>query len=215
MVSRRYLPLIGAMMAALAAIAVASFLFWQQILGNGQVDTAATGEVITAPGLSMGGPFTLTAHTGEEVSSSAFEGDFMLIYFGYTFCPDICPLELATMAATLDILAETDPEVAEAVKPVFITVDPARDTVDVIGEYVAAFHPDFVGFTGGETEVASLAREFRVYVAKHPPDEYGDYLVDHTGYVYLMGPNGEFVTLFQGGNPPEILAEGLRRRVKG
>lgn len=213
MISRRSFPLIGAMLAALAAIAVAAFLFWHQIIGNGGPDAAATGEVVVAPGVTMGGPFALTEHTGRAVTDAAYAGKFMLIYFGFTFCPDICPTELNAMAVAVDLLGEEDAAMAEAVTPIFITVDPARDTVEVVAEYVSAFHPRMVGLTGSESDIAELAREYRVYFSKNPPDEDGDYLVDHTSYVYLMGPDGGFVTLFKGGTAPENLANGIRRYV--
>jgi protein SCO1/2 len=126
----------------------------------------------------IGGPFTLTDQTGRRVTAEDFRGRFMLVYFGYTFCPDICPLGLQTVAQALD---ELPPEVQDQVAPVFITVDPARDTVEVVRDYVALFHPRLIGLTGSEAEIADALRAWRVYARKaETKDGDGAYLVDHS-----------------------------------
>jgi protein SCO1/2 len=167
------------------------------------------GAVLITAAADIGGPFSLTDHTGKAVTDRDFRGRYMLIYFGYTFCPDVCPTELQTMAQAMQILGAA----GENVVPVFITVDPARDTVAAVKDYVAAFHPRMVGLTGSAEQVAAAAKEYKVYSRKAPgtPVEAKDYLVDHTSLLYLVGPEGEVKALFKGGTRPEMLAKELER----
>jgi cytochrome oxidase Cu insertion factor (SCO1/SenC/PrrC family) len=186
--------------AALVAIVVAAGLLWRW--DAGQVQTSA-GEGL------IGGSFTLTDHHGTRVTEQDFAGRFMLIYFGYTFCPDICPTSLTVMAAAVDELPK---EQAEQVVPVFITVDPARDTVEQLAAYAPLFHPRLVALTGSEEEVREAARAYRVYY--QVPDEEGDaYLVDHSSFVYLMGPDGSYRTHFGIDASPEAMAEAIGKEI--
>lgn len=209
---RKTIPLIGAMLAALAAIALAALVVWHQMSGGGG-GARSNGEAVVAPGIEMGGAFELTGRSGEPVTDQAFHGQFMLIYFGYTSCPDICPTELSSMAAALDILDESNSAASQKVTPVFITIDPERDTVEIVEEYAAAFHPRMVGLTGDAETIDAVARKYRVFYSKGTLDEDGFYLMNHSGYVYLMGPDGEFVTMFTGGTDPANIAEALNRYV--
>ena len=154
----------------------------------------------------IGGPFSLVDQNGRGVSAEDFRGRFMLVYFGYTFCPDVCPLELQTMTAALSKLP---PDVAHAVVPVFITVDPARDTVAVMHDYVAAFSPQLVGLTGSEAEIASAMKAYRVYAEKADPGATKDYLVNHSAFVYLMGPDGHYVSHFGRDTDAATMAEKI------
>ncbi len=157
----------------------------------------------------IGGPFSLTDHTGKAVTHEDFKGKLMLVFFGYTYCPDICPAELQVMSAALDALG-TD---AEKVTPVFITVDPARDTVEQMASYVASFHPRLVGLTGSEEAVKAAAKAYRVYFAKAGETNSTDYLVDHSAFVYLMSREGEYLTHFSYGTPADKLAAGIRKHL--
>jgi protein SCO1/2 len=150
--------------------------------------TTATGAA------QVGGSFTLVDQTGAVRTEADFRGAFMLVYFGYTFCPDVCPVALSTMGAALDSLGERGADVT----PVFITVDPARDTVARLKDYAAHFHPRLVALTGTAERVAATARAYRVYFAKRGDDgpEGDEYLVDHTSIVYLMDPEGRYVLHF-------------------
>ena len=145
-------------------------------------------------GKAFGGPFRLTDQDGRVRTDQDFRGRYMLIVFGYTFCPDICPLELSMVAEVLDGLGAE----GEKIQPIFVTIDPARDTVPVLKDYVASFHPRLVGLTGTEPEIAALAKAYRVHRRKvvYDPDRPADYLVDHGSFMYLMGPDGAFRTLF-------------------
>ncbi len=141
-------------------------------------------------GAVVGGPFTLQNSQGQTVTDRTFRGKYMLVYFGYTHCPDVCPTTLSTIAQALKQLGPK----AERIVPLFITVDPARDTQAVMGKYTALFSPQIVGLTGTPAEIARVAGAYHVYFAKRPsgkaPD---DYSVDHSSVIYLMGPNGKFV----------------------
>ncbi len=154
----------------------------------------------------VGGPFTLVDHTGKTVTDADFRGRYLLIYFGYTYCPDVCPTTLQTMTQALDLLGEK----AERVQPLFITVDPERDTADVLADYVTAFHPRLIGLTGAADQIARAAKAYGVYYAKAEPSEPdAPYLMDHSSFVYLMGPDGRYLTVFPHGTAPEDMAKTL------
>jgi protein SCO1/2 len=157
---------------------------------------------------SVGGPFTLVNHKGEQVTEKDFLGGYMLVFFGYTYCPDVCPTALSDIAGVLDMLSE---EKAQKITPVFVSVDPARDTPAHLAEYVGFFHPRTVGLTGSEEQIKAAARAYRVYYRKNDPaggDEQ-DYLVDHTSIIYLIGPEGNLVTHFSHGTDPQAMAERI------
>ncbi len=144
---------------------------------------------------SIGGPFTLTEHTGKVVTERDFRGKFMLLTFGYTYCPDVCPTTLSKMATALDLLGEA----ATAVTPVFFSIDPARDTPEHLKEYVGFFHPRLRGLTGTPEQVAAAAKVFKIYYAKAKSEagaDADDYTMDHSALTYLIGPDGKFLTYF-------------------
>lgn len=161
----------------------------------------------------VGGEFTLTNQDGKIVTNKDFEGKYMLIYFGYTFCPDVCPTELQVMTGALEQLGDD----AKAIQPVFVSVDPDRDTPAVMKEYVANFYPGMIGLTGSKKQVAAAAKVYRVFFSKveekgTDPDAYA---VDHSSIIYLMGPKGEFVKHFSYGTDPAKLAKGIKAATKG
>lgn len=168
------------------------------------VPVAADGQV------PIGGPFRLVDQDGNPVTEADLKGRWTLIYFGYTWCPDACPLGLDTMAGALDALP---PGTAEKIQPILITVDPARDTPAVLKEYVSAFHPRLIGLTGTPDEVQAAVREWRVYVRKGEPRPDGNYLVDHSTFTYLMGPDGRYVTHFGHDTTPAAMAARLQELV--
>ena len=159
--------------------------------------------------VTVGGPFALTDQSGHPVTDQTFRGKWMLVYFGYTFCPDVCPTELQAVANALDALG---PE-ATKIAPLFITSDPARDTVQAMAGYVKLFDPRLIGLTGTEAEIARVAREYRVYYAKVQPKDRADYLMDHSSFLYLMGPDGSFRAIFHPGISPQDLANSLRAKM--
>lgn len=165
-------------------------------------------------GATMGGPFTLTTHQGRRVSDTDFAGKYRLIYFGYSFCPDVCPVDLQTLSAGLRQFESEDPERAEKVQPIFITVDPRRDTVEALSRYVAAFHPRLIGLTGSEEEIARTARAYAItYQAQPPATAGGEYLVDHLRIAVLYGPEGEPVAIIPHDEGPSGVASELDKWV--
>ena len=162
-----------------------------------------------AQAASIGGPFELVDHTGETVTEESFDDRYLLVYFGYAYCPDICPTELLIMGQAVDELGD----LGEEVQPLFITVDPARDTVEYLAEYVPSFHPRLVGLTGSHEQIHTAARAYRVYYRLNEPDEHGNYLVDHTSYIYFMDPDGDYLTHFVFGQGPEKMAEIIREHL--
>lgn len=156
----------------------------------------------------VGGPFSLVDQSGKTVTDADFRGRYMLVYFGYTYCPDVCPAGLQVMAAALDKLGAK----AERVAPVFITLDPARDTPARLGEYVKSFDPRLVGLGGSEEALAKVAKAYRVYSKKIvDPKAPADYTLDHSSIIYLMDPKGEFVMHFTHATNPDTIAERLAK----
>jgi cytochrome oxidase Cu insertion factor (SCO1/SenC/PrrC family) len=172
------------------------------------------GKSVITGQADVGGPFRLIDQTGKSVSDADFRGRYMLVYFGYSFCPDVCPTTLAVMAQALDKLG---PERARRVVPVFITIDPARDTPKVLGDYMKAFGPSFVGLTGSEAAIKDAEKKYRVYAVKKPLDPSkgmkGGYGVDHSSVLYLMGPNGKLVSFYDEAVSPDDLAKDIRQKI--
>ncbi len=158
-------------------------------------------------GPAIGGPFRLIDQTGKTVTDADYRGKLMLVYFGYTFCPDVCPTTLGAMAQAYDQLS---PAQRDQVVPIFITVDPERDTVDQMASYVANFSPALVGLTGSPDEVKPVLQEYRVYAAKAEGNG-PNYSVDHSSIIYLMDKNGKFSTHFDGNASPPQIAEGVKK----
>jgi len=156
----------------------------------------------------IGGAFQLTNHRGEQVTDVTYAGDHMLIYFGYTFCPDICPLGLQTMMTAYDELPTV---MQNAVTPIFVTIDPERDTVSALADYVDLFHPDLIGLTGSSDEIADIAKAYRIFYAKVTNVESpADYLVNHSVSTYLMAPNSKYIARFGHDSSPDDLSIGVK-----
>jgi protein SCO1/2 len=155
---------------------------------------------------SVGGPFTLTDQTGRQRSDAEFRGKLMVVYFGYTFCPDVCPADLMAITQALDALGPA----AGGVQPIFITIDPERDTKG-LADYVASFHRSLVGLTGSPEEIRKVANSYKAFYVKVPGERGGDYSVDHAGVIYLMGRNGEYLGFMPPQTDPGKLTEVLRK----
>jgi protein SCO1/2 len=169
---------------------------------------AGPGVATTGTAL-IGGPFTLVGEDGKPVTDQAFRGKYMLVFFGFTHCPDICPAELQVMSAALD---ELGPKANEII-PMFITLDPERDTPRVVADYVKNFGRRFVGLTGSPEQVAEAAKAYRVTYSKFQKEgaKPDDYTIDHSALVFLMGNDGEYLAHFAYGTPAAKMAETLRR----
>ena len=155
--------------------------------------------------------FTLTAHTGEQVSLSDFRGKWVVLYFGYTFCPDVCPLTLADLARAMRLL---DAKQADRVQVVMISVDPERDTPQRLAQYVPVFHPAFLGLTGSEEALAAAATPFGIYYARQEVGGASGYLVDHTASVTVLDDQGRVRLIWPFGVSAEMMAEDLRGLVR-
>jgi cytochrome oxidase Cu insertion factor (SCO1/SenC/PrrC family) len=192
---------------ARALIAVASlFLSDGLALAEEQPSAAQMMDDLMYSRGSVGGPFTLTDATGKPRSDSEFRGKLMIVYFGYTYCPDVCPADLMAITQALDALGP----LADGVQPVFITIDPERDT-KVLGEYVNAFHHSLVGLTGSPEEIRKVANAYKAFYVKVLDAQGGDYSIDHTGVIYLMGRNGEYLGFMPPQTSPDRLKEILRK----
>ena len=161
---------------------------------------------------AVGGPFQLVDQSGKPLSDRDFRGRYLLIYFGYTFCPDVCPTTMGVMAEALTKMGGD----AARVTPLFITIDPARDTPKVLKDYVAAFGPRFVGLTGNAAQIAAVEKAYKVYAKKTPLDPNkpnGNYAMDHSSVIYLVGPDGRLVTYYDEVISPADLAADLKKRI--
>lgn len=198
--SRRTLLL--ALLIGLAAGVMSAVLL--ATLPSGTPTVQSTGKAL------VGGPFALTDASGKRVTEKNFSGRPLLVYFGFTHCPDVCPAGLQIIAAALDKLGDK----AKGMGAVFITVDPERDTPQLLGQYVASFHKDIVGLSGTPEDIAAVTKAYRVYVKKVPdeasPDEYS---VDHSSFMYLMDGNGEYVRHFPHSVDATELAEVLSKAI--
>jgi protein SCO1/2 len=157
----------------------------------------------------IGAPFTLSDPAGRRVSLADFRGRLVLLYFGFASCPDVCPTDLALIGAALVQLGPA----AREVQPLFVTLDPARDTPAVLREYAAAFHPRFIALTGTEDEVRRVATDFKVFFEKVELPATQTYAIDHTAYTFLLDRKGEFVILFPPGTPADRMEYMLREQL--
>jgi protein SCO1/2 len=189
----------GLVFVGLAAAAI--FLALKQ--PEGPVSPAA----VNISGAEIGGPFALTDHTGAPISSAGLIDGPVLIYFGYTFCPDICPVDVSVMASAVDLLDEQGFDVT----PVFITIDPERDTPEALAHYAEAMHPRMVALTRTEAEIKAAADAYKIYYERVDlADSAADYLMNHTTFTYFVMPDG-VRTLFRNGFPPEEMAGEVAR----
>lgn len=167
----------------------------------------SAGGVQLPAGMALGGAYSLVNQDGRTVTQADFDGQLMVAYFGYTFCPDVCPTELGNIAGAMDLLS---PAEAERVTPALFTIDPERDTPEQLKLYVSNFHPRMVGLTGTPEQVSEAARRFRVFYAKVNRPEMSEYLMDHSSFIYLIGQGGIVRTLLRPQSPPEEIAQAIR-----
>jgi len=186
----------------IAAVAVAAGLLWHA--GD---SLSGANRVVSQGETSIGGPFTLIDQDGKIRRAADFRGRFLLVYFGYSNCPDICPTTLAVMGDALERLGPG----AERVVPIFITIDPERDTTHVLKSYLKAFGPRFIGLTADAKAVAAAAHAWRVYYRKRPLG--GGYAMDHSSHIYLMGPDGRFIAVYDETLGPDGLAQALKKQI--
>jgi len=187
-------------------VGVMSLMLYRAASQNNSVANTAASNLYKA---EVGGNFTLTNHNGQTVTNKDYLGKYMVVFFGYTYCPDVCPTALQNMTDALDMLADK----AEFVQPLFITVDPERDTPAVLNNYVKNFHPSLVALTGNDQQIAIAGANYRAYYAKaiEPGADQDDYLMAHSSIIYLMGPDGKFISSFNHETSPEKMANTLKK----
>ncbi|MFW2850994.1 SCO family protein [Sphingomonas sp. TX0543] len=164
-------------------------------------------------GASIGGAFSLTDQNGRVTTDRDFAGKYRIMYFGYTFCPDICPLDVQNISAAVKIVEKEQPGLGARIVPVFVTIDPARDNPAALRQFTAAFHPRLVGLTGSPDQIARVAREYGVYYARGQGSA-GGYLMDHSRAAYLMAPDGKPLALLSQEGPPRKIADEIERWAK-
>lgn len=182
------------------------------LAGCGQSPTGPT-ERPPLEGAAIGGPFTLVDKTGKAVRWDDFAGKYRIVYFGYTFCPDACPMDVQAAMQGFARFDKEHPALAARVQPIFISIDPARDTPQIVGEFAAAFSPRLLGLTGTPEQVQTAAKAFAVYYAKGKQTS-GGYLMDHSRVTYLMGPKGEAIAMLPVDKGPDAVATELAKWVK-
>ena len=157
----------------------------------------------------VGGPFELIDQTGRTRTDADFQGKLLILYFGYTYCPDVCPTDLMQIGLAIDKLGAAGAQV----QPLFITVDPERDTPSVLADYVSSFNPRIVGLTGTPAQVRAVVDAYKAYYAKVFPEGSAIYLIDHTGFIYLMGGSGEYLGFFPPGTSADRMVEIIRQHL--
>ena len=190
---------------SLIALAVSAGVAAWQVDSERSARQAETPAVSPYAAAGIGGPFELVDHHGETVTDETYRGRFLLIYFGYTYCPDVCPTELYEMVTAVDLLGDA----AAGVQPMFVSVDPERDTVELMADYVALFHPDLIGLTGSREQIDAVTQAYRVFFRRVDSPDFADYLMDHSAQIFLVGPDGQMRDMFSPGTTPETMAERL------
>ena len=165
-------------------------------------------------GARIGGPFTLTDQNGQPFGERNLAGKYRIMYFGYTFCPDVCPVDVQNLAAGLHVLEGENAAAAARIVPVFVSVDPARDTPAVLKQFVGNFHPRMIGLTGSPAAIAAIAKDYAVYYQKGEAQPGGGYLMDHSRVAYLMSPEGKPIALLPHDGTPQAIAAELQKWVR-
>lgn len=196
----RFKLLIAVMLALAAASAVAAGLV---------LFVSAPAPVVTTSGTAdIGGPFTLVSTRGGTVTDQTYRGKWLVLFFGYTYCPDVCPTTLNNISVALEALGAD----ANRFQPAFVTVDPKRDTREVLADYLKSFDSRIIGLTGTQAQIDRIVKEYRIYVAQQKSESGDDdYLVAHSAYIYLMDPQGKFVNVVQGTESGKEIAAWLRK----
>ena len=198
---------IASVFALLVAAAISWYINTQMGAGARQVIQVTPTSFDT-----LGGPFTLTDHTGAEVTDTDFHGQYLMVYFGFTYCPDVCPTELSKMMQAVTLLPD---DLAAQVTPVLVTIDPERDTPDALAQYVALFGPTLVGLTGTTDQINQIADDYNVYHARVEDEDDPDfYLMDHSVYTYLVGPDGRVRNVLTNRQTSEQFADAIRQAVE-
>lgn len=191
-------------LVTISALCLAALIAFIQV--RIETTNAARTDVVAE---DFGGPFTLTDHTGKKVTEKDYNGQWRLMYFGFTFCPAICPTELAKMTKALNAVGDK----ANKITPLFITIDPERDTVDVMKGYVASFHPRLIGLTGTAEQIKKVAKEYKIYYAKVDDPAMTEYTMDHSSFIYFIDPDNNLRAIIRAGDDAGVLAEAINKAI--
>ncbi|WP_226796483.1 SCO family protein [Altererythrobacter sp. CC-YST694] len=183
------------------------------LTGCGQKSSGGVPADAPLAGAAIGGPFDLVDAAGKPVKWSDFDGKYRIVYFGYTYCPDVCPTDVGRIMQGFAKFKADEPELAAKVQPIFISIDPERDTPAKVGEFTHAFSDDLIGLTGTPGQVKAAAEAFKVFYRKGETSAGGGYLVDHSSVTYLMSPKGEPIALLPVDKGPDAVAADLARWV--
>lgn len=174
----------------------------------------ASNQNVGAPplaGARIGGPFTLIDQHGKTVRHSDFAGKYRIVYFGYSYCPDVCPVDVQTIALAMRSLDTSDPALSARIVPIFITVDPVRDTPPVLKQFAAAFYPRLVALTGTPAQIEAVKKSFAIFSQAEPKRPDGGYIVNHSRLAYLFGPDGKPLALLPQDKSPEEIVAAIKR----
>jgi protein SCO1/2 len=169
------------------------------------------GEAPPLQGARLGGPFTLTNQDGRKVTERDFEGNYRIVYFGFTYCPDVCPVDMQVIGQAMRLIEKSDEDLAGRLQPIFITVDPERDKPAVVKEYVSSFHPRTVGLTGTPEQIADVAKKHGIFFQKAEQEGASEYQMDHSRIVLLFGPKGEPLAILPHDQGAEAVAAEIKR----
>jgi protein SCO1/2 len=196
----------------LVAVAAASAVAYYKIERERRLENAM-GKIVSTGKPAIGGDWSLVDLDGNLVTNKSFEGKWTLLYFGFARCPDICPSEMVKVGKVMDTLAKEHPELAKNLQPIFVSVDPARDSLKALKEYGKDFHPSYVFLTGSPEQVQLMAKKYRVYVSKADETEDGDYLVDHSIVIYFHDDTGDLADCFTQSMRPSDVVEKIVERM--
>ncbi|VAW05046.1 Cytochrome oxidase biogenesis protein Sco1/SenC/PrrC, thiol-disulfide reductase involved in Cu(I) insertion into CoxII Cu(A) center [hydrothermal vent metagenome] len=178
---------------------------------NGEMEAAAEPPLA---GAKIGGSFSLINQNGDRITDKDFDGKYRIFYFGYTYCPDVCPVDLSKLMLGLKQAEKDDPAIAQKVQPIFVTIDPERDRPKAMKKYVANFHPRLIGLTGTNEEIAAIAEKYLIIYDRRESEGASEYLMDHSRQAYLFGPKGEPLALLPFDGTPREIADEIVRWVR-
>jgi protein SCO1/2 len=164
-------------------------------------------------GIEVGGPFTLLDQDGKTVTDAALKDGYTLLYFGFTYCPAVCPTELQKITTALKTVEKESPAIAARVNPVFITIDPERDTPATMKDYISSFHPRLKGFTGTPAQIEAVKKLYRVYAVKVQTEAMNDYTMDHSSFIYLLSPESEVLGIYRTADTADMIAKDIEKLV--
>ncbi len=203
---------------AIVALIIGAGTAWYQVKFESARITQqglSSEKPLPVAGLEIGGPFSLTDHTGKNVTEKDYADQYQLIYFGFTYCPAICPTELQKMSRVMTALEKSKPVLAEQTQPLFITVDPERDTVPVMKDYVSLFHPKLIGLTGTQPQIDFVIKAYKIFARKVDDSEQNDYTVDHSSYIYLMGKDNQLLSIYRMDDDADYVYNDVVKHISG